>query len=68
MPDNHDSPQPESEPEPQPESEPENVPNRAERRRRGKQTQSAESLGRVRDTGRRNAVQGPRHWSVRRGG
>ncbi|GII20887.1 hypothetical protein [Planosporangium mesophilum] len=67
MPDDNDSTPPSEEP-PSEERPSEDLPNRAERRRRGKDTSSAQPSGKVRDTGRRNAVQGPRHWSVRRGG
>jgi hypothetical protein len=44
--------------------------NRAARRRRGKDkdASSSQAHGKVQDPGRRNTVQGPRHWSVRRSG
>jgi hypothetical protein len=41
--------------------------NRAERRRRGKAASQPQAYGKVRDTGRRD-LQGPRNWSIRKGG
>jgi hypothetical protein len=52
-----------------PQSEPAEFSNRAARRKRGKgKDASSEGFGKVQDFSRRNAVQGPRQWSLRRSG
>jgi hypothetical protein len=61
------------EPEPSPDNESNaeettGYANRAERRRRGKGVKSPSTTGKARDTGRHNATQGPRQWTIRHGG